>query len=217
MPRKPGPPESEHDESEGPRRCIANGEWPRGDLGAGAPEEARLAQGIARRFIDCLDEFNTNVNAVATSTRMGPQTLYNLRDGKSWPNLVTVARLEIHFNRRLWDHEHIPEYPQLKAPREYIAEGEEWPEGDLAADAPKEARLAKGIATEVLKQIDRRNTTLQAVASKQQIGIDTLHNLINGRNWPDLITVARLESHLNRRLWGHEHKPRRQAPRSGSG
>ena len=60
------------------------------------------------------------------------------------------------------------------------------------------------------KHIHRCDTTPQAVASKQQIGVETLHDLINGHSWPDFFTVARLEIHFERRLWGHEHKPRRR-------
>ena len=54
--------------------------------------------------------------------------------------------------------------------------------------------------------------TPAAVADKQQIAVETLHDLINDHTWPDFATVARLEIHFNRRLWGHEHKPRRRKP-----
>ena len=225
MPRKPQPPppqpdepdKPQPDEPEGHLRFIAEGEeWPHGDLAEGAPEEARLAQGIARGLLDCLDECDTNVNAVATSTRLSTQALYNLRDGKSSPSLVTVARLETHFNRRLWGHEHMPEHPQRKAPRDYIAEGEQWPEGRLADTAPKEAHLAQGIAKQVLKQIDRNDTTIKKVAATQQLRIKTLQDLIDGKAWPDFVTVARLEIHFDRRLWGHEHKPKHRKPRPGA-
>ncbi len=209
MPRTAAPTEPEPDEPKpgeppGPCRFVPEGEWPQGHLAAHAPEEARLAQGVARRFIDCLKESNTNINAVAASTGMGPQTLYNLRDGKSYPSLVTVARIETHFDRLLWGDEHLAERPR---PRDYIAKGE-WPRGDLAAGAPKEARLARGIAAAVLDNLARDDTTLDAVATKRQIDLDTLHDLINGKSWPDFFTVARLEIHFRRRLWGYEHKRR---------
>ena len=215
MPSKPAPPEPEPDDPEpdepapdeppGPSRFVPKGEWPQGDIAAGAPEEARAAQGVARRFIDCLEQFDTNINAVATATGMGPQTLYNLRDGTSYPSLVTVARLEAHFDRLLWGDEHLAGRPQ---PRDYLAEGE-WPQGDLAADAPKEARLAQGIAAAALNHIARVGTTPEAVATKQQIDLDSLHDLINGKRWPDFSTIVRLEVHFDRRLWGHAHKRRR--------
>lgn len=223
MPRKPQPPEPQPDEPqpdepEGPLRFIAEGEeWPHGDLVNDAPEEARLAQGIARGLLDCLNEHNTNINAVATSTGLSTQALYNLRYGKNSPSLVTVARLKTHFNRRLWGHEHMPEHPQRNAPCDYIAEGKKWPEGPLADTAPKEARLAQGIAKQVIKQIDRNDTTIKKVAAAQQLRIKTLQDLIDGKTWPDLVTVARLEIHFDRRLWGHEHKPSHRKRRPGAG
>ena len=75
-----------------------------------APKEALLAQGIAKSFRKCCAKKKTNANAVARSTGIGSQTVYNLRDGKSWPNLITIARLEIHFDRRLWGNEHKPSH-----------------------------------------------------------------------------------------------------------
>lgn len=75
---------------------------------ADAPKEAHLARGIAIRFLCYRDKRNTTINEIARSIGVGHQTLYNIRDGETWPNLITVARLEIHFNRRLWGNEHKP-------------------------------------------------------------------------------------------------------------
>lgn len=214
VPRRPKnkPPRPEHKTPAG--HVAGGGEWTEGRLNDTAPQAARLAQGVAKRALILIRRHNTTPHAVARSQQIAIESLYNLIKGRSWPNLITVARLEIHFNRRLWGHEHLCGHPQLKAPRDYTAPGEQWPQGALAADAPKEARLAQGIAKTALRHIHRCDTTPDAVAHKQQIAVETLHDLINGHTWPDFITVARLEIHFNRRLWGHEHKPRRHKPRS---
>ena len=197
-----------------PRDYIATGKWPAGPLKPKAPKEAHLARGIAIRFLHYRDANGTNINEIARLTGLGRQTLYNLRHGKSWPNLITVARLETHFDRRLWGREHIP---QSQTPRDHLAEGEQWPDGDLDDNAPKEARLARGIATAILHQITRKKTSPDVVAAKRRIDPDTLQGLLDGSRWPDFFTVARLEIHFNRRLWGHEHKPPRHKPPPASG
>ena len=34
----------------------------------------------------------------------------------------------------------------------------------------------------------------------------TIRNIIQGRTWPDLMTIARLERYFDRKLWGNAHK-----------
>ena len=102
-----------------------------------------------------------------------------------------------------------PKFGQLEQPYDYAVKREEWPRGPLRDNAPKEARLAQGIAEKILDQIDKNNTTPHAVAMRLGIGRQTLYNVLDGKSWPNFITVARLEIHFNRRLWGAEHKPKR--------
>ena len=201
----------------GPCVYIATGKWPEGTLKPKAPAEAHLARGIAIRFLRYRDAHGASISEIARITGLGHQTLYDLRNGESWPHLITVARLETHFNRRLWGSEHIPGSPQLKTPRDHSAKGEQWPDGGLDADAPKEARLARGIAAAIRRQINRKNTSADVVAARRRIDPDILQDLLDGKRWPDFVTVARLETYFNRRLWGHEHKPPRRKPRPRSG
>ena len=139
---------------------------------------------------------------------------------------VTLAALNID-SRRLRNRrrppvprrpKNKPQRPEHKTPSGHVADGCDWPEGPLADNAPKEVHLAHGIAKRILIQIHRHNTTPHAVARQQQLGIETLYRLINGKSWPNLITVARLEMHFKRSLWGHEHideppPPAQSAPR----
>ena len=94
--------------------------WPKGPLRTGAPREAHLARQIAANldtFIRDSDAKEPNptkevhdtaktVEKIANDTEMSRETIYSVRDGETWPDFFTIARLEIYFNCRLWGYEH---------------------------------------------------------------------------------------------------------------
>ena len=43
------------------------------------------------------------------------------------------------------------------------------------------------------------------MAEKTGLGRQTINNILLGKGWPDIRTVARLEVALGKRLWGPEH------------
>lgn len=88
------------------------------------------------------------------------------------------------------------------------APGEEWPYGQLADDAPKEARLVQGIVGRINRYAHKRGESRFAISRSADIGYETLYKLLRGETYPNLVTIARLEKHFNRRLWGNEHLPR---------
>ena len=47
-----------------------------------------------------------DVYKIAARRGLTPQTIYNVLGGKTWPDLTTIARLEIHFRVRLWGNHH---------------------------------------------------------------------------------------------------------------
>ncbi len=96
----------------------------------------------------------------------------------------------------------------LLPPSEYRAPGEEWPYGHLADDAPKEARLVRGIVARINRHAHKRGESPFAISRSADIGYETLYKLLRGETYPNLVTIARLEKHFNRRLWGNEHLPR---------
>ncbi len=87
-------------------------------------------------------------------------------------------------------------------PRAYMASGD-WPDGQLAEDAPPEARLVAGLARRLREAVGDRS--LRSVARDSGLSVGTLSNLAAGRSWGDLVTVARLERALSAELWGREH------------
>jgi len=84
------------------------------------------------------------------------------------------------------------------SPREYVVRGE-WPDGQLQCGAPYEAQKAAAIANRLQGVIGDRS--LRAVAALSGISIGTLHNLLTGKTWGDVVTIARLENALSTDLW----------------
>ena len=103
-----------------PRTYVDNGEkgnkWPRGPLKDNAPAEALLAQGIATRILDAVEKLEkkkrkkVSKREIADAAGIGHQTLYNFLNGDTWPDIVTIARLEMLFDQRLFGNEHRPRY-----------------------------------------------------------------------------------------------------------
>jgi hypothetical protein len=89
----------------------------------------------------------------------------------------------------------------LPPPRAYGA-NDNWPHGPLVADAPVAARYAQQIAVRLLAALGDRNRT--EVADHADLSRSTLHDLTNGRTWPDIVSLAKLESVLVTRLWPTE-------------
>ena len=99
--------------------------WPQGPLRTDAPYEAHLARQIAEKLYPYLLVTENKkpgppedphgraktVEQTAEDTEMTRETIYNVRDGETWPDFITIARLEIYFKTRLWGNEH-----RLKSP-----------------------------------------------------------------------------------------------------
>ena len=48
--------------------------------------------------------------------------------------------------------------------------------------------------------------TLEKLADEAGVGRQTVNDILLGRGWPDIRTVARLEVALEKPLWGREHR-----------
>lgn len=91
--------------------------------------------------------------------------------------------------------------------------GEAWLGVGLRPDAPPEALLVHDIAKRLKKNVDtklNKSRTLNSIEDLAEeidgISHQTIRNIIQGRTWPDLSTIARLERYFNRKLWGNAHK-----------
>lgn len=93
--------------------------------------------------------------------------------------------------------------PKKPRPVDYAAD-ENWPDGPLVPDAPPEAHLAAALATRLRDKI--RGRPLRRIAALSGVSAPTISHIINGKTWPDLRTLSRLEVAVGAPLWGKEHR-----------
>ena len=93
---------------------------------------------------------------------------------------------------------------------------EKWLDAPLDPNAPPEALLVQDIAKRLRKRVyeklatSRGPKTIEDLAENiDGVSHQTIRNIIQGRFWPELATIARLERYFDRKLWGNAHmKPR---------
>ena len=98
--------------------------------------------------------------------------------------------------------------PERNPPAHYMPAGM-WPDGPLAPDAPNEAYLAASLAIRLRKHM--RGRTLDTMAELTGLGRQTIDNILIGKSWPELRTIARLESRAEATTVG-EGAPKRSRP-----
>ena len=85
-----------------------DGVFPNGPFRFGTPREVFLAAALVIRLNNTIG--NESIRYVAKIAGLSPQTILNIRTGKSWPDLRTIARLETALRTRLWGMEHRKPY-----------------------------------------------------------------------------------------------------------
>lgn len=95
-----------------PRDYLKAGDdWPDGDLEvpddptAAVPGVARFARYLAQRLRDALKESGKTKYRIAKDAGIHRQTVTNILNGDTWPNLTTIYRLEVALEHRLWHNE----------------------------------------------------------------------------------------------------------------
>lgn len=89
----------------------------------------------------------------------------------------------------------------LPPPRAYSADGD-WPHGPLLPDSPVAAGYAREIARRLVAAVGDRSRT--EIADRADLSRSALHDLMTGRSWPDVVSLAKLEKTLAVRLWPDE-------------
>ena len=84
----------------------------------------------------------------------------------------------------------------LLAPAGYVVRGS-WPTGKVVG--PRVATYAQLFAARVSDQMNGRS--LRDVARDAGISHSTLHAVIAGDRWPDMVTIAKLEDAFGADLW----------------
>ena len=187
--------------------------WPDGRLKKGAPPEAVLAQQVARVFKRAIDAAGHSPREAAKKAEIALSTVQALLSGQSWATLPTLAIIERKYNIRLWVNQHGSLKPH---PRSYPAERQTWPDGRLKSDAPPEAVRAQEIARRLRDRCksrfedhdEDRGFDPDKVAAAAQVSRTTVEDLLDGRIWCDLPTIARIEGSLDVALWGNQQSRR---------
>ena len=74
-----------------------------------------------------------------------------------------------------------------------------WPDGQLASKAPPEARQARANATALREAL--QGQSIREVADEAEFAHSTVYDLLAGKTYGDVITLARLEAALGTQLW----------------
>jgi hypothetical protein len=83
-----------------PKDWISNGEWPTCTFRHDAPAEVAVAVAIAKALSQALE--TRNKTQVASAAQIERSTLYDIIAGRSWPDTVTLAKLERELDQGLW-------------------------------------------------------------------------------------------------------------------
>ena len=84
-------------------------------------------------------------------------------------------------------------------PAAYLRASARWPNGPLRKDAPTSAYWAAEISRRLEAALIGRSKS--AVAEDVGMARTTLYDVVSGKTWPDLVTIAALEEALGIELW----------------
>lgn len=76
----------------GPPASYVRGPWPTGRPVAGAPRALELARDIAVRLAEAIE--GRSITEVASASNLARSTIYDVVNGSTWPDLVSVGQLE---------------------------------------------------------------------------------------------------------------------------
>lgn len=88
--------------------------------------------------------------------------------------------------------------PRHQPPRSYAEQGQ-WPNARLRPHHG--AAVTQEIARRLGEVMVQRKLSANRLAGLSGVNRQTISNVLTGRAWPDLITIANLEKALNTALW----------------
>jgi len=89
-------------------------------------------------------------------------------------------------------------------PVTYLEKDGSFPKGPFRSESPPEVYLAAALADRL--QTATRSDSIRYIAKLAHLSPQPILNILNGRSWPDLRTIARLEVVFDCMLWGYEHR-----------
>ncbi|MFF0870138.1 helix-turn-helix domain-containing protein [Nonomuraea sp. NPDC003560] len=84
-------------------------------------------------------------------------------------------------------------------PRDLAENPQAWPHADLAGHPP--AAVVQAIAASLASILAERRLSLRGLAAVSGVNRQSIADLLAGRSWPDVATIALLETALAVRLW----------------
>ncbi len=84
---------------------MLEGDWPQAALAD--HHGARVAQQLAARLAEAMGQQAVSAKRLGALSGVNRQTIANVLAGAVWPDLITIANLELALQRRLW-----PEFPE---------------------------------------------------------------------------------------------------------
>ncbi|GGL33689.1 helix-turn-helix domain-containing protein [Planomonospora parontospora] len=85
------------------------------------------------------------------------------------------------------------------APRELAEDPQAWPNADLTPHPA--AAVVQAIAATLAGILVERRLSLRGLAAASGVNRQSIADLLAGRSWPDVATIALLETALAARLW----------------
>ncbi|MFE0102959.1 helix-turn-helix transcriptional regulator [Streptomyces sp. NPDC059009] len=85
-----------------------------------------------------------------------------------------------------------------RAPREAARDPEAWPDAVIDDVA---AAVVQTIARRLAAALTEHGWSRRAAADHLGVNRQTIGDVLDGRTWPDVATIARLEAGLNTPLW----------------
>ena len=193
-----------------PSDYLGDGDWPTGTLRELTDEEKNawwtkdvpaIADFFKKLAMKLHERHKTeSIYKMANDTHVSPQTITNYIRGETWGDVVAIFRLEQGLKEALWSHDHLPPPPQ---PRDHLADGGDWPDGELKPGTPPHVHFTKQLAVELQEICD--NETVAAVADRAGCDTTAIKDFLTGKAWADIETIFRVEHALNTRLWRHDH------------
>ena len=91
----------------------SRGTWPHGPFWEQTPDEALFFIEVAKRLnrLCYHDNRAMTITAIAKQANLAPQTVFNLLQGKTWGDLLSIYRLEVALGARLWVNPDAPADP----------------------------------------------------------------------------------------------------------
>lgn len=89
-------------------------------------------------------------------------------------------------------------HARARPPRQLTGDPEAWPEGPSTDPA---AEAVRHIACALAEALRERGLSLRAAADGSGVNRQAIADLLAGRSWPDVATVARLAAFTRTTLW----------------